>query len=60
MKTYYLVQNLMFDCKRVKKKRWYHGLFGKPDLLVAECKAKNEDLARKKFRLMGCHFGMFH
>jgi hypothetical protein len=50
----------MYNCKHIKKERWWHSLFGKPSLTVATCKAKNKVLAEKKFRLMGCHFGMFH
>jgi hypothetical protein len=50
----------MYDCKHIRKKRWYHEVFGRPSLYVDEVDAKNELVAEKKFRLKGHHFGMFH
>lgn len=60
MNTYYLVQNLMYDCKHVIKRRWYHRVIGQPKLTVDIVEAVNPAVARKKFKLMGHHFGMFH
>ncbi len=60
MNGYYLTQNMLFNCKHIVKQRWYHRWFGEPSLTVDFCQAVSEDIAEKKFRLKGHHFGMFH
>ena len=53
MFEYLLVQNLMYGIKHVRKKRWYHKVFGNPSLTVATVQAVNEKTARMKFKLQG-------
>lgn len=53
MNEYLLVQNLMYDIRHVKKKLWWHSLFGNPSLTVDSVQAVNENTARKKFKLKG-------
>lgn len=60
MNTYYLTQNMLYDCKHIVKKRWYHSILGEPSLCLDQCFAKNKAIADKKFRLMGYNFGIFH
>lgn len=59
MNTYYLVTNLMYDMKHVVKKRWYHSVFGAPNLTLIDVKADSEKAARKKFQDLGYDFGIF-
>ncbi len=60
MNGYYLTLNGLFNCKHVVKQRWYHRLFGEPSLTVDFTTAVNAEIAEKKFRLKGHHFGIFH
>jgi hypothetical protein len=57
---YYLTKNMLFNCKHVVKRRWYHFIIGQPDLTIDYVEAANKDIARKKFKLKGHHFGLLH
>jgi hypothetical protein len=59
MSTYWLYANMMYNIKHVKRVTWWRRLFGKQQLWLAECEAVSEDVAAKKFRLMGYDFGPF-
>ncbi|WRQ13106.1 hypothetical protein [Vibrio phage vB_VpM-pA2SJ1] len=57
---YWLVQNLLYNCKHIKKVNWFRRLLGKPNLFVDSVIAANEDEAEKKFIEKGHHMGIFH
>ena len=60
MNGYYLALNMMYDCKHIVKRRWYHRWFGEPSLTIDFVEAETAEIAEKKFRLKGHHFGVFH
>jgi hypothetical protein len=60
MNGYYLTKNMLFNCKHVVRKRWWHILFGEPSLTVDYVEAVSQDVARKKFKLKGHHLGILH
>lgn len=57
---YILVQNLMYNAKHVKKFRWYHKVFGLPNLAIATVKANSKHEARAKFIKQGFNMGILH
>lgn len=57
---YFLVQNLMYNAKHVVKRRWYHRIFGEPELTLDTVDASSEVSAKAKFKLKGHHFGLAH
>lgn len=60
MHEYLLVQNLMYDIKHVRKRRFWHKIFGNPKLTVDVVKASTSIEAIVIFKKRGNHFGCFN
>lgn len=50
----------MYNAKHVKKFRWYHKVFGLPNLTMATVKANSKEEARAKFIKQGFNMGILH
>lgn len=57
---YFLVPNMIYNCKHIIQERWWHKAFGAPSGAIDYVEAKSHEVAEKKFRLKGHNFGMFH
>lgn len=57
---YILVQNLMYNVKHVKKFRWYHKVFGLPNLAMTTVHANSKEEAIAKFIKQGFNMGILH
>jgi len=59
MKKYWLYANMMYDIKHIRRVTWWRLLLGHGHLWLAEVEAESEELAAKKFKLMGFKFSQF-
>tara|TARA_Y100000296_G_C5122332_1_gene231081 strand:- start:86 stop:277 length:192 start_codon:yes stop_codon:yes gene_type:complete len=63
MKEYWLMQNLIYDCKHVVVKTWWRQalrVLGFYSLRLATVKAASKVDAEKLFRTAGFNFGIFN
>jgi len=58
-RKFWLYANLMYDIKHIREVTWWRRLFGKGSLWLAECEAVSDEVAAKKFKVMGYRLGYY-